>query len=120
MALRSISKTQEKSRPGVRKLGKLEFVVLQAIWTHEERGEERITVLEILPGVWRAWGLSYHSTIGLVCRALADKGLIAPEQPRNGGDCMPTYRSIVPRDEVGVTVIVQDNEVLFVDDWAAK
>lgn len=114
------SKTPEKRYRGAQKLGKLEFVVLQTIWTHEEDGEGRITVSDILPDVWRDWGLAYHSTVATVCSRLADKNLLELERPKNSDDCTPMYRSVVSRNEAGTAVIVQDNEVFFVDERTAK
>ncbi len=120
MALRNSSKTPEKQHAGARNLGELEFVVLQAIWTHEERGEERITVSDILPDVLRDWEPAYYSTIATVCSVLANKDLLRLETPMHGEHLTHMYRSVIPRDEAGTAIIVQDDEVVVIDDRAAK
>ena len=120
MALRDSAKTPAERHTGARNLGELEFVVLQAIWTHEERGEERITVSDILPDVLRDWELACYSTIATVCSVLADKDLLKLETPMHGEHFRHMYRSVIPRDEAGTAVIVQDNEVIVIDDRAAK
>ena len=120
MALQDSSKTPEKQHAGARNLGELEFVVLQAIWTHEERGDERITVSDILPDVLRDWELAGYSTIATICSVLADKDLLKLETPIYGEHLRHMYRSVIPRDKAGTAVIVQNDEVVIIDDRTAK
>ena len=120
MALRNSSKTPKKQHTGARNLGELEFVVLQAIWTHEERGEERITVSDILADVLRDWELAYYSTIATVCSVLTDKDLLKLETPIHGEHLTHMYKSVIPRDEAGSAIVVQDDEVIVIDDRVTK
>jgi len=120
MAQRNSSKTPEEPLPGALILGELEFIVLQAIWSHEEQGEERITVSDILPDVLRDWELAYYSTIATVFSVLAGKNLLELETPMSGEYLPHMYKSTISRDEAGTAIIVQNDKVVVVNDWAEK